>query len=94
MRKSSFKTIADALREKEMESIAKIVRENEVVEKFPEIFPDFKKIAKAKKINNKTLFLRVENAVWRSELNLHKTAIIKKINERFGEEVVKSIRFI
>ncbi len=94
MRKSSFKTIDEILKQKEFERISEIMRESEVVEKFPEIFPDFKKIAKAKKIDNKTLFLRVENSVWRSELNLHRNAIIKKINERFGEEVVKAIRFI
>ncbi len=94
MRKGSLKTIADALHDKELQPIERIVTEGEAVTKFAEIFPDFKKIAKAKKINNKTLFLRVENSVWRSELNLHKATIIKKINDYFGKEIVKNIRFI
>ncbi len=94
MRRNSFASIDEILKQKEFEKINEIIEENEAVEKFAEIFPDLKKIAKAKKINNKTLFLRVENAVWRSELNLNKNAIIKKINERFGKEIVKTIRFI
>jgi len=94
MRRSSFKTISDALKEEELSGIANIIRENEVVEKFAEIFPDLKKIAKAKRISNKTLFLRVENSVWRSELNFNKRKIIEKINKHFGNEVIKAIRFI
>lgn len=94
MRRNSFASIDEILKQKEFEKINTVIEENEAVEKFAEIFPDLKKIAKAKKINNKTLFLRVENAVWRSELNLNKNAIIKKINERFGKEIVKTIRFI
>ena len=94
MRRNSFASIDEILKQKEFEKINAVIEENEAVEKFAEIFPDLKKIAKAKKINNKTLFLRVENAVWRSELNLNKNAIIKKINERFGKEIVKTIRFI
>ncbi len=94
MRRNSFASIDEILKQKEFEKINAAIEENEAVEKFAEIFPDLKKIAKAKRINNKTLFLRVENAVWRSELNLNKNAIIKKINERFGKEIVKTIRFI
>lgn len=94
MRRNSFASIDEILKQKEFKKINEVIEENEAVEKFAEIFPDLKKIAKAKKINNKTLFLRVENAVWRSELNLNKNAIIKKINERFGKEIVKTIRFI
>ena len=94
MRRNSFASLDEILKQKEFEKINAAIEENEVVEKFAEIFHDLKKIAKAKKINNKTLFLRVENAVWRSELNLNKNAIIKKINERFGKEIVKTIRFI
>ena len=94
MRKSSPKAVSDILQSKEFEPINNILIENEVVRKFSEIFPDLKKIAKAKKISNKTLFLRVQDSVWRSELNFHKETIIEEINKHFKKEIVKNIRFI
>jgi len=65
-----------------------------VVDEFYEIFPEWKKIVKPRKVEFGTLVLRVEDAVWRSELNLNKEKIISKINDYFQKEVVKRIRFL
>ncbi|MFA8344358.1 MAG: DUF721 domain-containing protein [Rhodothermaceae bacterium] len=64
-----------------------------VVEKFPEIFPELSKIATATKIENKVLFLRVENSVWRNELMFKNKMMRENINKFFRTEVVKAIKF-
>jgi hypothetical protein len=91
---SDFKQISDIINDSAFEKMRKVVSENEVVEEFYEIFPEFKKIAKPKKVGNGILFLRVENSVWRSELNLQKAIIIKKVNKHFNKTVIKNIKFI
>lgn len=70
------------------------IQSAEVVEKFYELFPDLKKIAKAKKVDKKVLYLKVENSVWRSELKFRQKIIIDKINSHFGMELIRSVKFI
>jgi len=65
----------------------------EVLDKFAELFPDLKKIARVSKVERKILFLKVENSVWRSELKFRESVIIDKINSFFGEERIKQIKF-
>jgi len=77
----------------EFEGLRKRIKENEVLDSFLEIFPDLVKVAKALKVDKKTLFLKVENSVWRSELKFSESVIIEKINAFFKEERIKYIRF-
>ena len=63
------------------------------MDSFLEIFPDLVKVAKALKVDKKTLFLKVENSVWRSELKFSESVIIEKINTFFKEERIKYIKF-
>ncbi len=65
----------------------------EVLDSFNELFPDLKKIARVSKVERKTLFLKVENSVWRSELKFRESVIIDKINSFFGEERIKHVKF-
>ena len=93
----SFKSrsIADVLfNEKEFDNIVKRANEEDVVLKFKEIFPELTKIAKAVKFTGKTLFLHVENSVWRSELNLKQEAMIKKVKKHFDKVDIEKIKFI
>jgi len=91
----SFKSINDILQtEKEFEKIREIAENYNIVEEFVNIFPELKEIAKAKKVDKQTLYLKVENSVWKSELNLQKNLLIKKINKYFGREVIKAIKFL
>ena len=66
----------------------------DVVDGFTTIFPELAKVAEAVKVEKKVLYLRVENSVWRSELNLKKEAIIKKIKLELKQSEVEHIKFI
>jgi hypothetical protein len=95
MPKNSFKSVSQIIDgEKEFEKIKQKAKEHDVVESFRIIFPDLSNIAIAKKVDKEILFLRVENSVWRSELNFNRTKIIEKINEHFHEQLIKTIKFI
>lgn len=81
-------------KEKAFEKVRTAAKQYEVLEEFSEIFPDLKKVAEAVKIENGVLFLRVENSVWRSELKFRQTSLIEKINKKYNEQIVKTVRFI
>ena len=54
----NFRSISDVLfKEKEFSKIVAKAKEEEIVQKFSEIFPELNEIAKAVKFNRKTLFL-------------------------------------
>lgn len=96
-RQSTFniKSITEVIeKEKEFENLRSTIKEYDVVEKFKIIFPELSKIAEAVKLEKKTLFLRVENSVWKSELNFQKNALMEKINKHFNEQVIKAIKFL
>jgi hypothetical protein len=61
---------------------------------FHNIFPDFKKVAQPKKVEQKTLLLKVENPAWRNELKFKETEIVEKINKFYNEKRINQIRFI
>ncbi len=75
-------------------SIRKTLKQSDVVNDFEKIFPEFKKVAEAVKVEKKCVCLRVENAAWRSELKLREQQIINKINNYYKEERIKYIRFV
>jgi hypothetical protein len=90
-----FRKISDVINEeKDFEKIKTAAENFDVVEKFAEIFPELKKVTEAVKINNNMLFLRVENSVWRSELNFKQKILVEKINNYFGKKVIKAIKFV
>lgn len=75
-------------------NIRNFVKQADVILLFSEIFPDLKNIARAIKMEKGFLFLRVENSIWRSELKFKQKLIIERINSHFGENIIKSIKFI
>jgi hypothetical protein len=90
-----FKSLTDILgKEKAFEKVRKAAKEYDVLEKFGDIFPDLKKVAEAVKIENGVLFLHVENSVWRSELKFRQSSLIEKINKKFNEKIIKTVRFV
>lgn len=96
-RQSTFniKSLTEVIeKEKDFENLRSTIKEYDVVEKFKIIFPELSKIAEAVKLEKKTLFLRVENSVWKSELNFQKNALMEKINKHFNEQVIKAIKFL
>ena len=75
-------------------NIRKILKQSDIVNDFENIFPDLAKIAMAVKAEKKCIFLRVQNAVWRTELKFREQQIINKINKFYKEERIKYVRFV
>lgn len=76
-----------------LKKIKNIIVENDVVNDFEIIFPELKKVVKAKKCQNSILTIKVENAAWRSELKFKEKEIIEKINSYYREERINKIIF-
>ena len=94
-RSKSFRSISDILfKEKDFKKMITRAKEEEVVLRFSEIFPELSSIAKAIKFNYGVLDLKVENSVWRSELNLKQAAMISKIEKNIKDVSIKKIKFV
>ena len=92
---NGFKTIDEVLNtESEFSIFRESLKNYEVVDEFEKIFPELKPIAKAVKVERQVLFLRVENSVWKSELNFNKNLITEKINKYFNQQIIKTIKFL
>ena len=90
-----YKSIPDVIKkEQAFAAIRKKALEYDITSEFIQIFPELKSIAKAIKVDKKVLFLHTDNSVWRSELNFKKNLIIEKVNNHFGSEVIKYIKFV
>ena len=90
-----FKSMSEIIyKENAFKQLVKKAKEQEVVDKFEEIFPELANVVKAVKYENKTLYLRVENSVWRSELNIKQEAIKKKIEKTITTIKVEKLKFI
>ena len=90
-----FKSITEIINEdEELSELRKVTKGFRVVEEFNSIFPDLIKVAKPVKVEKKILFLKVENSVWRSELNFQQKIIVEKINKYFSEQLIKTVRFV
>ncbi|MBI5807604.1 MAG: DUF721 domain-containing protein [Ignavibacteriales bacterium] len=92
---NKFKSLTEIIEtDKEFEKLKESLKRFDVVNQFENIFPELTLIAKAIKVDKQTLFLKVDNSVWKSELNLQKNILIKKINNYFKEEIIKTIKFL
>lgn len=92
---NKFKSLTEIIEtDKEFEKLKESLKRFDVVNEFENIFPELTLIAKAIKVDKQTLFLKVDNSVWKSELNLQKNILIKKINNYFKEEIIKTIKFL
>lgn len=90
-----FKSLADIInKEPGFAGLRKIIGESDVVADFHKVFPDLEKIAKAIKIEKKTLYLKVENAAWRNELKFREETIVNGINKYFNENRIYKIKFV
>jgi hypothetical protein len=92
---SSFKTINDVINtESEFSNLRESLKNYNIVDEFEKIFPELKPIAQAVKVERQILFLRVENSVWKSELNFNKNLIVEKINKHYNQQTIKTIKFL
>jgi len=93
--REKYKSIPDVIKkEQAFEAIRNKALEYDITSEFKQIFPELKSIAKAVKVDTKVLFLRVDNSVWRSELNFKRNLIIEKVNKHFNGKVIKYIKFV
>ena len=51
------------------------------------------KNTKPMSVKNGTLVIKTTNSVWKQELQIQKTEIIKKLNNRLKKNIIKEIRF-
>ncbi|MBU1680712.1 MAG: DUF721 domain-containing protein [Bacteroidetes bacterium] len=90
----SFKSLSEVIsKENAFEKVRQKAQEYDVVVSFVKIFPDLQKVAAAVKVEKQTLFLKVENSVWRSELNYKQKEIVDRINGFYKKNVIKAIKF-
>ncbi len=90
-----IKSVGDVLRsDKNFKKFTQKSKEQTVIEKFEDIFPKLAKLAEAKRVEKGTLFIKVENSVLRSELNLNKKRTIEVINKYFDEKIITDIKFV
>ena len=90
----SFKSLDDVLqKDSAFAKFRKSVTQQEVLEEFINIFPNFCKTVTPSNINDGVLYLIVENSVLRNEIYLNKKIMIEKINNHFSQIIVTDIKF-
>jgi len=90
---NGFLSISEIInKEPGFEKLRKVINQHYVIIGFHKIFPDLKKIAMPVKIEKKVLYIKAQNAAWRSELKFNQETIIEKINSFYKEEIIKAIR--
>jgi predicted nucleic acid-binding Zn ribbon protein len=52
------------------------------------------RVSQAERFHEGTLYVRLQNSVWRTELLFQKSAIIGQINTALGRAVVRDIKFL
>jgi len=90
-----FKSLKEVFeKEPKLRMLRNVVNATTVVTDFFLIFPEFKKTVVPIKVEKKSLYLKVENPVWRNELKFKENEIVEKINKHFNSERIKWIKFI
>ena len=70
------------------------VLEQQVLAKWAQtVGPQIAASSRAEAVREGVLFVLCKSSMWSSELSLHKTDIVKRLNAAVGKEVVKDIRF-
>lgn len=77
-----------------LEKLRNVIKENDTIIDFNKIFPKLEKLVKPFKVSRKTLFLKVENSVCRSELKFKEKIIMDRINDYYKEKRINSIKFL
>ena len=94
MRKA-IRSLSEIIREEnEFERLRKITFAQEILDKFGELFPKLKSFVTPVKYENGILYLKVENSVWRSELQFNQKTFVERINKTLESDEIKSIKFV
>lgn len=70
------------------------IKQHQIIQDWPNIVgQSISQISRAERIDNSILYVRVKSMTWRTELLFQKHTIIKTINQKFGNGIIKDIRF-
>ncbi len=96
MTNNDFKHISSILSEVLKENgIEKILKYQLIKREWQNIVgEELSKICHIHKIKDDAIVIKLENPSWRTELMLQRNYIINKINDRIGEKLIKSLRFV
>jgi len=73
----------------------KKLREQRILDDWMQLVGDnVAKVSKPERITDKVLFVRVKSMTWRTELLFQQKAILQRIAEHVGKDIVNDIRFI
>lgn len=65
-----------------------------VVREWPHIVGEnIARISQAERVYEDVLYVKVKSATWRTELLFQKRAIMQRIEEKIGANIIKDIRF-
>ena len=74
--------------------ITRRLREYNVITLWAQIVGDqIARVATARRVENRVLFVEVSSAPWRAELSMRRQEIMEKINRAVGRHVIREIRF-
>lgn len=96
MRRSYYRPISEVIKEYlEDLKLTNKLKEYEAIKMWEELLG--KSVAsrtKEIKINNRTLYVKIGSTLVKQELLMIKDSIIKKINEKIGDEIINNIVFL
>lgn len=91
----SFKTFGEAYGgSKELNAMRGAVNNLDALNLANNLFAGMGIPGAAKKVDGKTLYVKVEDSIWKNELRMNQKNILNNINAHFKEQVINSIKFI
>ncbi len=75
--------------------IEKPIKRYQALDIWPEVVGEkLSEVTKPQRISAGKMVVKVKNDTWRYEIGYHRTEIIKRINTKLGDDVIKDIIFI
>ena len=72
----------------------KKIKQQRILQEWPNLVgQSISQVTQAERIDNFILYIKVKSTSWRTELLFQKHTIIKRINEKYGNGLIKDIRF-
>lgn len=72
-----------------------VCKENDIVQKWPEIVGDnVSSVSNCERVEDGILYVAINSASWRNEMQFFKNSILKKIHTEFNCKTIKDIIFI
>jgi len=92
MKRTHTMSIAQALSEALDEyNIGGKLKEARIIAAWPEVLGPLARPADELYIKNKVLFVNLSSSVIRSELTMMRSTLVRRLNEKAGEEVIRDI---